>query len=68
MLKPSRLEFWGQPKLLGVNFLASKKLVGVSSDKCYVSWLTILKAYGGVRVIKKGAVNVVFIIKFIQFH
>ena len=27
-----------------------------------------MKAYGGVRVIKKGAVNVVLIIKFIRCH
>ena len=36
VLTPSRLEFWGQPKLLGVNMLASTKLVGARLDKCYV--------------------------------
>ena len=46
--------------------LASTKLVGVSSDNCLLLWVSILNAYGGVRVIKKGAVNVVLIIKFIQ--
>ena len=34
VLTPSRLEFWVQPKVLGVNTLASTKLVGVRSDKC----------------------------------
>ena len=58
----------GQPKLLGVNTLALKKLVGVRSDECWVLWPTIIKAYGGVRVIKKGAVNVLLIIKFILCH
>ena len=68
MLTLSRFEFWGQPKVLGVNTLASTKLVGVSSDKCYVLWPTIPKDYGGVRVIEKSAVNLFLIIKFIQYH
>ena len=68
MLTPSRLEFWGQPKVLGVNTLASTELVGVRLDKCWVLWPTIMEAYGGVRVIKKGTVNVVLIIKLIQCH
>ena len=68
VLTPSRLDFWGQLKVLGVKTLASTKLVGVRSYKCWVLWLKILKSYRGVMVIKKGAVNVVLIIKFIQCH
>ena len=51
VLTPRRFEFWGQPKVLGVNTLSFKKMVGVRSDKCYVLWPTILKAYGVVRVV-----------------
>ena len=47
--------------MLGVNNLASLKLVSVISA-------TILKAYGGVRVIKNSGVNVVLILIFIQCH
>ena len=43
-------------------------MLGVSSDKCSVLWPTIMKAYGGFRVIKKGGVNVVLTIKFIRCH
>ena len=68
VLTPSRLEFWGQHKVLGVNTLYSTKLVGVRSDKCWVLYPTIMKAYGGVRYIKKCTLNVVLIIKFIQCH
>ena len=68
LLTPSRFEFWGEQKLLGVNTLSSTKLVGVRSDKCWVLWTTILKDYGGVRAIKKGAVNKVLIIKCFQCH
>ena len=51
VLTPCRLEFWGQPKVLGVNTLASTKLVGVRSEKCWVLWTTIMEACGGVRFI-----------------
>ena len=51
VLTSSRFEFWFQQKVLGVNNLASTKLVGVSSYKCWVLWPTIMKAYGGVRFI-----------------
>ena len=51
VLRPSRLEFCGQPKVLCVNTLASTKMVGVISDKCWVLWSTVLKAYVVVRVI-----------------
>ena len=69
VLTPIRFEFWGKPKVLGGKHLASTKLVCVRSDKCWVLWTTIMKACGGVRVIKKkGAVNVVLIIKFIKCH
>ena len=43
-------------------------MVGVTPDKCYVLWPKIMKAYGDVKVIKKGAVNLFLIIKFIQYH
>ena len=43
-------------------------MVGVTPDKSYVLWPKIMKAYGDVKVIKKGAVNVVLIIKFIERH
>ena len=68
VLTPRRFEFWGQPKVLGAKNLSSTKLVGVRSDMWYMLWPTIMKAYGGVRAIKKGALNVVLIIKFIQCH
>ena len=68
VLTPNRLEFLVQQKLLDVNTLASTKLVGIRSDKCWVLWPTTLKSYGGVRVIKKGALNLVLINKFIQCH
>ena len=50
--------------MLGVNTLSSTKVVGVRSEKCKVLWPPIMKAYRGVTVIKKGALNVVLIIKF----